>query len=179
MTENNPYGAQDPKNQAYGGYEDPAAQYSAQSNSTPGQPAQPQQYPDYSQGQSANPYNSTPNQGAPQYNSQGNPAYGQSYPAYQGQSGYGQPMFERQQAEKDAQTSMILGIIGLVLGLGIILGPIGLVYANKATKGGATPTAGKVLGWINIVVGILVVIGTIAFIGLIIAGAGYSEFSTY
>lgn len=190
MTDNNPYTPNDPNNnQPYGGYTDPAAQYSATSASDAGQstnpygapqedPAQPYGTPaDASQGQS---YGGAPAYGQPGY---GQPGYGQQgygqqgYPSFQGQNVYAQPSFERQQAEKDAQTSMILGIIGLVTGLGFILGIIGLVYANKAVKGGAKATAGKILGWLGIISSVLIVVFVVVAI-VLAATADPSVYST-
>ncbi len=69
------------------------------------------------------------------------------------------------EAEKASQVSLICGILGLFF-LGIILGPIAIVQATKAEKLGKAATAGKVLGWIDTIFG---VIGIIVFI-MMIAG---------
>lgn len=69
------------------------------------------------------------------------------------------------EADKAAQTSMILGIIGL-FALGIILGPLAIMQAKKAERLGAAATVGKVTGWISTIFG---VIGLLVFILWIIA----------
>lgn len=75
------------------------------------------------------------------------------------------------EAEKASQVSLICGILGLFF-LGIILGPIAIVQANKAEKLGKAATAGKVLGWIDTIFGVLGLIGFIIVIGgMIAAGA--------
>jgi len=58
------------------------------------------------------------------------------------------------EGQSKAKIALVLGIIGLFL-FGIILGPIAIVQANKAESLGAKATAGKVLGWIDTIFGIL------------------------
>ncbi len=97
--------------------------------------------------------------------------YGQQY---QQPDQYGQPMMvpvgflqktpEQLAGEKAAQTSMVLGIIGLVcvvalswFTLGVppmILGIIGIFKANEAERYGVAASAGRIMSWINVAVGI-------------------------
>lgn len=58
------------------------------------------------------------------------------------------------QGEGHKRNSVILGVIGLFL-LGIVLGPLALWQAGKAEALGVKATAGKVLGWIDLVFGAL------------------------
>lgn len=64
------------------------------------------------------------------------------------------------EASKAKTTSLVLGIIGLFL-LGIILGPIAIMQANKAERLGERATAGKVLGYICTIFGIIGLIFTV------------------
>ncbi|MCU1574922.1 MAG: hypothetical protein JWO93_3004 [Micrococcaceae bacterium] len=64
------------------------------------------------------------------------------------------------EASKAKTISLVLGIIGLFL-LGIVLGPIAIMQANKAERLGERATAGKVLGWICTIFGIIGVIFTV------------------
>lgn len=125
-------------------------------------------------------------------------------PAYQQQPTYQQPMYAQpmmavvpktpQQiaGEQAAQTSMTLGVIGLVLlltGLGgvitLILGIIGVKKAAEAERQGVPATGGKVMGWISLIGGGLLTILTILAIGFIIvvfiaaASAGSSSTGNY
>ena len=119
----------------------------------------------------------------------------------QGQPGqYGQPMMvpvgivqktpEQLAGEKAAQTSLVLGIIGLVcnfivswwsFGLpSLILGVIGIFKANEAERYGAAASAGRIMSWINAVIGGLYLL----FLGggllmLVIAGAASSSSSSH
>lgn len=76
------------------------------------------------------------------------------------------------EADKAAQLSMILGIIGLFT-VGIILGPIAIVQAKKAERLGAAATVGKVTGWISTIFGIISIIAFI-FLMVVVASAGTS-----
>ena len=112
-------------------------------------------------------------------NSYGQDSYGQNQydpygQQYQQQYQYGQPMMvpvgflqktpEQLAGEKAAQTSMVLGIIGLVcvvalswFTLGVppmILGIIGIFKANEAERYGVAASAGRIMSWINVAVGI-------------------------
>lgn len=89
------------------------------------------------------------------------------------QGGYaqGQPIYftkspQQVDADKASQWSLVFGIIGLFV-LGIVFGPLALVQANKAEKLGAAATAGKVLGWIATIIGVLgliwIIFITVAF----------------
>lgn len=88
----------------------------------------------------------------PRYNGPGDP-YAQNQPMQQ--SGYpygagGDPA----QGQNHKRNSVILGVIGLFL-FGIILGPLALWQASKAEALGVKATAGKVLGWIDLIFGVL------------------------
>ena len=95
-------------------------------------------------------------------------------PAYQRQPTYQQPMYAQpmmavvpktpQQiaGEQAAQTSMTLGVVGLVLILIFFGGPVSLILgifavkkAGEAERMGAMASGGRVMGWICIVVGCL------------------------
>lgn len=119
---------------------------------------------------------------------------------YQQHGQYGQPMMvpvgivqktpEQLAGEKAAQTSLVLGIIGLVcnfivswwsFGLpSLILGVIGIFKANEAERYGAAASAGRIMSWINAVIGGLYLL----FLGggllmLVIAGAASSSSSSH
>lgn len=119
---------------------------------------------------------------------------------YQQPGQYGQPMMvpvgivqktpEQLAGEKAAQTSLVLGIIGLVcnfivswwsFGLpSLILGVIGIFKANEAERYGAAASAGRIMSWINVVIGGLYLL----FLGggllmLVIAGAASSSSSSH
>jgi hypothetical protein len=55
-----------------------------------------------------------------------------------------------------ATASLICGIVGLFF-FGPILGIIAIVMASKAEALGVKATGGKVLGWIDVIAGMLVV----------------------
>ena len=115
-------------------------------------------------------------------------------PAYQQQPTYQQPMYAQpmmavvpktpQQiaGEQAAQTSMTLGVVGLVLILIFFGGPVSLILgifavkkAGEAERMGAMASGGRVMGWICIVVGCLetlaMLIPVAAFIITIIIAA--------
>lgn len=121
---------------------------------------------------------------------------------YQQPGQYGQPMMvpvgivqktpEQLAGEKAAQTSLVLGIIGLVcnfivswwsFGLpSLILGVIGIFKANEAERYGAAASAGRIMSWINAVIGglYLLFLGGFVLLGLIgIAGAASSSSSHF
>ena len=93
-----------------------------------------------------------------------NPGAGDGYP-------------DNERGKNAAVTSMVLGIVAVVLWffsfaavVSVVLGIIGLVYANKAkTEGfrGGFYTAGFVLSLIGLIGGAIVVIVSIIAIGLI------------
>lgn len=64
------------------------------------------------------------------------------------------------EAGKARTTSLVLGIIGLFI-FGIILGPLAIMQANKAERLGARATAGKVLGMVCTIFGIISIILTV------------------
>ncbi len=111
-------------------------------------------------------------------NSYGQDSYGQNQydpygQQYQQQYQYGQPMMvpigivqktpEQLAGEKAAQTSTVLGIIGLacivtlswwLLGLpSLVLGVVGIFKANEAERFGAAASAGRIMSWISVVIG--------------------------
>lgn len=125
-----------------------------------------------------------------------NAQYGQQQ--YQQPGQYGQPMMvpvgivqktpEQLAGEKAGQTSMVLGIIGLIcnffvswwlFGLpSLIMGVIGIMKANEAERFGTAASGGRIMGWINAAFGglFLVVFGGILLLGLIgVAGAASSS----
>ena len=111
-----------------------------------------------------------------QYGQYGQGSYGQygqsSYDQYSYDQ-YGQPMMvpvgflqktpEQLAGEKAAQTSTVLGIIGLACALtlgwfmlgipSLILGVIGIMKANEAERFGVAASAGRILNWITVVIG--------------------------
>ncbi len=71
------------------------------------------------------------------------------------------------QAAKSAETSLVLGIIGVVMLP--ILSPFAVWQAYKSEKLGGRATAGKVLGWVGVallILGALWLIAFFAFFGL-------------
>lgn len=64
------------------------------------------------------------------------------------------------EAGKARTASLVLGIVGLFL-LGIILGPLAIMQANKAERLGERATAGKVLGYICTIFGVIGLIFTV------------------
>jgi uncharacterized Tic20 family protein len=75
------------------------------------------------------------------------------------------------EAEKAAQMSLICGILGLFF-FGIILGPIAIIQANKAEKLGKAATAGKVLGWIDAIFGVIgLIVFFVTIAGVLAAGS--------
>ena len=103
-----------------------------------------------------NPYSSGGNQNWSQPNSAYQPPQyqGQNQQQFGNQPGYGYPMVHPEGAQL-AQTSMILGIISLFV-VGIILGPIAIVKANRAEREfNTSATVGKVTGWIGTILGAL------------------------
>ena len=128
-----------------------------------------------------------------------NAQYGQQQ--YQQPAQYGQPMMvpvgivqktpEQLAGEKAGQTSMVLGIIGLIcnffvswwlFGLpSLIMGVIGIMKANEAERFGTAASGGRIMGWINAAFGglFLVVIGGFLLLGLIGAAGAASSSSNH
>lgn len=129
-------------------------------------------------------------------NSYGQDSYGQNQydpygQQYQQQYQYGQPMMvpigivqktpEQLAGEKAAQTSTVLGIIGLACALtlgwfllgipSLILGVIGVMKANEAERFGVAASAGRILNWITIVIGgiFLVLLGGSLLLAIMLA----------
>ena len=136
---------------------------------------------------SQSPYEQQPDNGSNPLNSSSEQVYQNQQPAYQQQPTYQQPMYAQpmmavvpktpQQiaGEQAAQTSMTLGVIGLVLlltGFGgvitLILGIIGVKKAAEAERQGVPATGGKVMGWISLIGGGLLTILAILAIGFVI-----------
>ncbi|MHA7144486.1 DUF4190 domain-containing protein [Arthrobacter sp. TmT3-37] len=113
------------------------------------------------------------------YGSQGGAPYPPTQP-YQGgyQPGPYQSSYQSIEGEKAAQLSLILGIVGLFVA-GIVLGPLAIWQARKAERLGVPATAGKVLGWINVVLYGLAILFGILLVVLMFAGfAATSSYST-
>ena len=153
---------------------------------------------------SQSPYEQQPDNGSNPLNSSSEQVYQNQQPAYQQQPTYQQPMYAQpmmavvpktpQQiaGEQAAQTSMTLGVLGLVLlltGFGgvitLILGIIGVKKAAEAERQGVPATGGKVMGWISLIGGGLLTILAILAIGFVIiafiaaASAGSSSTRSY
>ena len=144
-----------------------------------GQYGQNTQYGQYGQGsygqygQSSYDQYSYDQYGQDSYSQYGQNQYDPYGQQYQQQYQYGQPMMvpvgivqktpEQLAGEKAAQTSTVLGIIGLacivtlswwLLGLpSLILGAIGVMKANEAERFGAAASAGRIMSWISVAIG--------------------------
>lgn len=130
------------------------------------------------------------------YDQYGQDSYGQNQydpygQQYQQPDQYGQPMMvpvgflqktpEQLAGEKAAQTSTVLGIIGLACALtlgwfllgipSLILGVIGVMKANEAERFGVAASAGRILNWITIVIGgiFLVLLGGSLLLAIMLA----------
>lgn len=130
------------------------------------------------------------------YDQYGQDSYGQNQydpygQQYQQPDQYGQPMMvpvgflqktpEQIAGEKAAQTSTVLGIIGLACALtlgwfllgipSLILGVIGVMKANEAERFGVAASAGRILNWINVVIGgmFLVLMGGSLLLAIMLA----------
>lgn len=76
-------------------------------------------------------------------------------------------------ADKAAQLSLIFGVIGLFVA-GIVFGPLAIWQASKAEKMNKSATPGKVLGWIDLVVGIgQIVLFFVVIASFMAAGSSY------
>lgn len=96
-------------------------------------------------------------------------------------SGFLQKTPEQFFGEKAAQTSTVLGIIGLACALtlgwfllgipSLILGVIGVMKANEAERFGVAASAGRILNWITVVIGgiFLVLFGGSLLLALMLA----------
>jgi len=123
---------------------------------------------------SENPYQSDQSQN-PQYGSYGSsPSNSGGYvPAAPPAYGYDATS---QAANSAATLSLVFGILGVLL-LPIVFGPLALWQAKKAEQLGKPATAGKVLGWIAIVLVIIgIVVGIIAVAFGIIGASNSSGF---
>jgi hypothetical protein len=68
----------------------------------------------------------------------------------------GTAAFHQQQGRKFRRASIIIGIIGLFL-FGIVAGVAAFMFARKAEGFGVKATAGKVLGVLDVIGGIIVI----------------------
>lgn len=163
-------------------------------NSQYGQNTQYGQYGQYGQGSYGQYGQSSYDQYS--YDQYGQDSYGQNQydpygQQYQQLDQYGQPMMvpvgflqktpEQIAGEKAAQTSTVLGIIGLacaltlgwfLLGLpSLILGVIGVMKANEAERFGVAASAGRILNWISVVIGglFLVLLGGSLLLAIMLA----------
>jgi hypothetical protein len=64
--------------------------------------------------------------------------------------------FHLQQGQKYRRNSIIIGVIGLFL-FGIAMGVMAFIMAHRAEAAGVKATAGKVLGLLDIIGGIIVI----------------------
>lgn len=64
---------------------------------------------------------------------------------------------------KKAKQSLYIGILGFFI-MGIFLGFLAIVYAHQAEKIGARATAGKILGYIDILFGAIISIFAIQIV---------------
>ena len=144
-----------------------------------GQYGQNTQYGQYGQGsygqygQSSYDQYSYDQYGQDSYSQYGQNQYDPYGQQYQQQYQYGQPMMvpigivqktpEQLAGEKAAQTSTVLGIIGLacivtlswwLFGLpSLVLGVVGIFKANEAERYGAAASAGRIMSWISVAIG--------------------------
>ena len=144
-----------------------------------GQYGQNTQYGQYGQGsygqygQSSYDQYSYDQYGQDSYSQYGQNQYDPYGQQYQQQYQYGQPMMvpigivqktpEQLAGEKAAQTSTVLGIIGLacivtlswwLFGLpSLVLGVVGIFKANEAERFGAAASAGRIMSWISVAIG--------------------------
>jgi hypothetical protein len=68
----------------------------------------------------------------------------------------GVPAFHLQQGQKYRRNSIIIGVIGLFL-FGIAMGVMAFFMARRAEAAGVKASAGKVLGLLDIIGGIIVI----------------------
>ncbi|TDK24097.1 hypothetical protein E2F48_15075 [Arthrobacter crusticola] len=59
-----------------------------------------------------------------------------------------------EEAEKARNTALFSGVFGLFIA-GIIAGPIAIFQARKAERLGRSARAGKILGWISTILGVV------------------------
>lgn len=139
-----------------------------------GQYGQNTQYGQYGQGSYGQYGQSSYDQyGQDSYSQYGQNQYDPYGQQYQQQYQYGQPMMvpigivqktpEQLAGEKAAQTSTVLGIIGLacivtlswwLFGLpSLVLGVVGIFKANEAERFGAAASAGRIMSWISVAIG--------------------------
>jgi hypothetical protein len=64
------------------------------------------------------------------------------------------------QGARHARNSIIFGFVGVLVGLGLIFGPLALWQAKKAERYGSPTIFGSVLGWIATVAGV----GTLLYV---------------
>lgn len=92
-------------------------------------------------------------------------------PAYSGGTVNTAYSADRMAGDKAAQLSLIFGIIGLFFA-GIVFGPLAIWQAKKAESYNKAATAGKVLGWIDVIWGILSIVLFFTILGGLAAFSG-------
>lgn len=78
-----------------------------------------------------------------------------------------------QPGQTQAILSLVFGILGILL-LPIVFGPLALWQAGAARKAGnvsGLQTAGRVLGWVGTILGVLTVVFVVLAVIVVIAGA--------
>lgn len=63
--------------------------------------------------------------------------------------------FSQPEGAKKAKQSLCIGVVGFFI-MGIFLGFLAVVYAHQAEKIGTRATAGKVLGYVDILFGAII-----------------------
>jgi hypothetical protein len=89
-------------------------------------------------------------------------------PAHTAQAHHTERSAQWLEGSKAAQTSLIFGIVGLFV-LGIVFGPLAILQAKKAERLNTPATAGKVLGWISTIWGVLSIVLLVLFFGAVVA----------
>jgi uncharacterized Tic20 family protein len=118
---------------------------------------------------SENPYQPTQPQQSPQgqYGSYNTGGYAPAAPPAYGYDA------TSQEANSAATLSLVFGILAVVL-FPIVFGPLAVWQAKKAERLGKPATAGKVLGWIGIVMAVVAVVVLVFAFILAMVGAGSS-----
>lgn len=83
--------------------------------------------------------------------------YPNNYDEHQQHNDYIQSQRDSTEGKRIARTSLILGIVSIFF-VGIIIGPIAIIMANKAESYKVPATGGKVTGWIGSIVSLAVIV---------------------